>query len=196
MKIAAGLWLALIGCTLAAVVWAAGNYALKGDESETPVSGTRDAAPDHLGGLGNQYAVIGVEMFEDRGEPCGVRAYSAHLNDGSTRMTASGVTANCNTGGRRATFVDADTYVRGIEVCHSEDGVVKGIRLQGARLDRDSGRVIPVAETPMFRRSGCRAWMGGAGCPGGTIASRIEVHRDPHYDVIGYSLICETPIET
>lgn len=196
MKRAVGLVLVSIGCTLAASSWAVANYVLEGDETETPVSGTRDAAPGSLGELGDYYAIIGIEMFEDRGEPCGVRSYSSHLNDGNTRMVASGVTASCNDAGRRIVFGEADTFVRGIEVCHSDDGVVKGVRLFGARLDRDSGRLRSVLETPVFTRPACRGWMGGAQCPAGKIASRIEVHRNPLWDIIGYSLICETPMET
>jgi hypothetical protein len=185
--------------TTAAASWAATKYVFKGDRFTTKVSGTKDEAPSLVGYFAGGYqGLYGLAMWETNDKPCRVKTYSRHLNTLSTKTDNGGSSDYCKRAKKSVKLANTDTFVRGIAVCHSGTGRVKGVRLYGAKLNRKTGKLSNVSGSASFERTNCKTWKTPVYCPVGKVATSLKVHRESlssRSSIVGYALTCETPIK-
>ena len=180
---------------------AANLYILADDAKLAPVSGVKSTA-GRAGHGGDFQGIYGIKLYEDNDKACKATGMSRHLNN-STEKVAAFVANDCSNPGseKTARFAEKNTYVRGVQVCHKGGGgkyadMIKGIRLYGARLDKNTGALDAVSGFKEIVRPNCSDWKATKYCPVGKVASQIEMQYQanpygPDY-FVGARLLCRT----
>lgn len=172
---------------------------------------------------GNGAYLIGIESEERSDQPCGFRFLWYRDNDADVRQGYF-----TTTGGRCLRAVDWDeTYgsnrhknatidlflqptddqvqaVRSLQVCmNRHDNRIKGVRVWGARIDRNGRAVADDDIEGEFQRLNCHAWVWRRDCPSGEVAVGIRVRYGYAHDTVsgtthlgsatGMELICADP---
>jgi len=84
-----------------------------------------------------------------------------------------------------------DTYVRGIQVCVNNSVVprIKGVRIYGTKLNRNTGALVDTNGYKGFSRPNCSTWKTVKYCGPNKVATGLEIHHINNW-FAGLALVC------
>lgn len=185
--------LAALALGAATPAQATGRYLLRDDTSETQISGKRDGLRrPNLGRANSYHAIWEISLWEKGDDACKIAAKSRHLNTLGTATSRDELKSSCNNDKKTVSFPDTNTYVRGVQVCLSSSGKIKGLRLYGTRLNHSTGRLSDLRNPKEFTRPNCRNnWKNTVYCPPEKIAWMVRPYKTGS-NFNGLQLLCRT----
>jgi hypothetical protein len=163
------------------------HYKLGGTPHELGVSGKRGSWA--AGGVthGDWAAMYSVKIFRKQGETCKLRSDSRHMNKYTNLLSTYGGCSNAEK--LEVSYVNPETFVRGINVC-MESGTkgIEGIRLYGAKLDRQTGNLTNISGSKTEKWGNCTNWRTIRYCPPGQVGVSVLGHWDG--GLVGIQMSC------
>lgn len=182
------------GLMISTAALAATQHILGGDAWTSPVTGVGEDLSPVFGPDGAHQALYGVAFYEQRGRATEATLMSRDLNTGDDVKTAMPVGPDWTKPMAPLTlqFNNQDTYVRGIAVCVNAKGErIKGVRIYGTKLDRETGALTEAAETKEFARPNCTAWQDAQYCPDTHVATGLHHTNAADKGFSGLALRCQ-----
>lgn len=181
---------------VSAISWAA-SYELETSVTKTQTSGNAGSATKKIGGDGDFKALYELSFWEDGDHPSHIEARLRHLNTLSTAsyLWDGGVYKNDK---KTIAFTNTDTFIRGVQVCLSNSGRLKGVRIYGAKLDRAKGTLSNTSGSQSFERPNCNSWQVAHYCPAGKVATKLVIKHDnetPRASAVGLALECRKVVK-
>ncbi len=142
------------------------------------------------------YAVTGVTIGEHNNHPCYLGIDGKDPEHGSDTEDTS-TAFLCNGGANirlEAGFPNNPRYfVRGLSVCLSNSGRVKGVAVVAARLPVGSADVEELVDYESDQSANCATWEPWVYCPNNMVATGVQFGED-NENFTGLGLVCRARI--
>ena len=163
-----------------------------------PVAGQTAVSGNHGGttwsfGIDGTRGITGLSIGEKSDDPCYMSLEKKDDDDGSD--TTSPYTSQCNGGAHsvdlNVSFPNNPRYfVRGISVCLSNSGKVKGVAIVAAKLPAGSSDVEELVDFTSDQLTNCSTWKPWVYCPTNSIAQGMLIEADGD-TFVGLALDCD-----
>jgi hypothetical protein len=173
-------------------LYASTLYEMDPSAFTTGISGNNQSTDQSVGTNNDFKAINRVSNWEHSDDPCKVKVKMRHLNNYKETSSAAELRAGCDNDKLTAGYTNSETYVGAIQICHSGSGKLKGLRVWGRKLNRNTGGLSNVARVE-DKRPNCNSWQSKQSCPVGEIATKIKVETNG-YSYTGVSMTCRAVV--
>lgn len=140
-----------------------------------------------------------ITMWEEQDKPCKLRGKFRDLNSYYGKRDVFDICYTSANSGTKKTlsFTNTETYIRGVNVCMNKKGDrIKGLRIYGAKLNRDTGQVQNLNNPKEWKRPNCHEWRTARFCGPGKLATGIRIQQATgSRSIQGLALECRNVIE-